>query len=209
MILLASVQSPFAESFGIDPWWFHWVIVPALIFMARIIDVSINTIRVLFVMSGRKGLAPIMGFFESLIWLIAISQIMSNVGNVVSYLAYAGGFATGVYLGMTIEEKLAYGNVIIRLIATDDLIDLETIIKDAGYRLTIVDARGARGAVKLIFTVMKRTEAKGFLAMLNEKHPNAFYTLENVRYVTDFDDNLSDLDEGAPMQRFIRSLKRK
>jgi hypothetical protein len=101
----------FYHTFGLSPALFNWLILPLLIFLARISDVTLSTIRIVFVMSGRRNLAPVLGFFESLIWLIAISQIIKNISSPLSYVAYAGGFATGTYVGMFIEEKLALGKV--------------------------------------------------------------------------------------------------
>ena len=88
---------------------FTYVILPLLIFLARIADVSIGTIRIVMVAKGQKMIAPILGFFEVLIWLLAISKIMQNLDNWVCYVAYGAGFATGNYIGMIIEEKLAMG----------------------------------------------------------------------------------------------------
>ena len=84
----------------LDSELFKWVLLPILIFLARVTDVSINTVRVIFMLNGRRYLSTVLGFFESLIWLMAISQILQNVDNPVSYLAYSGGFATGVLVGM-------------------------------------------------------------------------------------------------------------
>ena len=106
----------FYEHFGISPELLNYAILPLLIFLARIGDVSIATIRIIFVMSGKKVIAPILGFFESLIWLLANGQIFNNIDNVWSYIAYASGYATGTFVGMYIEEKLAIGRVVVRII---------------------------------------------------------------------------------------------
>ena len=84
---------------------FSYVLMPLLIFLARICDVSIGTLRIIFVSKGKKNIAPILGFFEVLIWITAISKIMQNLDNYINYIAYAAGFATGNLIGMIIEEK--------------------------------------------------------------------------------------------------------
>ena len=99
---------------------FNWVILPALIFVSRIFDVSFGTLRIIFVSRGKRSIAPFLGFFEVLIWLLAISQIMQNLNNFACYIAYAGGFAMGNYIGMRIEEKLAMGTMIIRVFLVGD-----------------------------------------------------------------------------------------
>ena len=90
-----------------------------LIFLARICDVSIGTMRIIFVSKGKRNIAPILGFFEVLIWITAISKIMENLDNYVNFIAYAAGFATGNFVGMIIEEKLAMGILMIRVFAND------------------------------------------------------------------------------------------
>jgi len=99
---------------------FAWVILPILIFLARVCDVSIGTIRIIFVSKGIKYLATFLGFFEILIWLMAISQIMQNLTNVYYYLFYAGGFSTGIFVGILIDEKLSIGTVSVRIITRTD-----------------------------------------------------------------------------------------
>jgi len=185
---------------GIDPEIFRLVIVPILIFCARICDVSINTIRVILMMSGKRKIAPIIGFFESLIWLIAISQILKNVGSVATYIAYAGGFSMGIFVGMLIEERLAFGKVILRVITQSHQQELINTIKNNGFGITVVDAQGARGKVNLIFTVVDRKELKGLISLIQEVNPKAFYTIENVRHASDPISEF-DLEEGnAPSE---------
>jgi uncharacterized protein YebE (UPF0316 family) len=81
---------------------YTWIVLPLLIFLARVVDVSMGTIRVIFVSRGLKYLAPVVGFFEVLIWLLAIGQIMKNLSSPLCYVAYAGGFAAGNYIGIVI-----------------------------------------------------------------------------------------------------------
>jgi uncharacterized protein YebE (UPF0316 family) len=201
------MNSPLGDTLGISPEIFHWLVVPLLIFLARICDVSINTVRVMFVMSGKRKLAPFIGFFESLIWLIAISQILKNMDSWVTYVAYAGGFATGIYVGMRIEERLAVGKVILRIITTSHQAELINIIKNNGFGITIVDAHGARGDVNLIFTVIERKDINRLVQMIQDVNPKAFYTIENVRHASDplsmdFADDEAQMTQGGWMTRF-------
>ena len=189
------VESPVANFLGIDPEIFNYFIVPLLIFCARVCDVSINTLRVILMMNGKRKIAPLIGFFESLIWLIAISQILKNVGSVSTYIAYAGGFSMGIFVGMLIEEKLAFGKVILRVITQSHQQELINAIKNNGFGITVVDAQGARGKVNLIFTVVDRKELKELIALIQTINPKAFYTIENVRHATDSAAEF-DIDEG-------------
>lgn len=159
-----------------------WVVIPLLIFFARILDVSIGTLRIVFIARGAKKIAPILGFFEVLIWLIAMTQIMKNINNVAGYLAWASGFAVGNYVGLLIEEKLAMGNLVVRIITAKAANKLVEQLRLNGFGVTSIDAKGSQGDVSVIFTVVKRKNLNNVLECINEYNPNAFYTIENVKY---------------------------
>lgn len=180
----------FYETFGVSENMLNYVIIPLLIFIARIGDVSISTIRIIFVMSGKRNIAPILGFFEALIWLLAIGQIITNIDNFLSYIAYAGGFATGTFVGMYLEEKLAIGRVVLRLITKEPIHEFLTFLKDNDYRYSILDAQGKTGKVNVVFLVVKREHLKHLTEGINEFHPSAFYTIEGVKTVKE--SNISD-----------------
>src|SRR5690606_10681566 len=137
-------------------------------------DVSISTIRIIFVMSGKRNVAPFLGFFEALIWLLAIGQIISNIDNVFSYIAYASGFAVGTYVGMYMEEKLAIGRVVLRLITKEQVHEFLTYLRANDYRYSILDAQGKKGKVNVVFLVLKREKLNDLTTAINEYHPNAF-----------------------------------
>lgn len=164
---------------------FAWVILPVLIFLARIVDVSIGTIRLIFVSKGLKNIAPLLGFFEVVIWLLAVSQIMKHLDNVICYIAYGGGFAMGNFVGMYIEEKLSIGSVIVRVIPKSDTTELIKQLKSQDFGLTIVDAEGAHQKVKIIFSVIGRENVHRFISIINEYNPHAFYTIEEVKSVNE------------------------
>jgi uncharacterized protein YebE (UPF0316 family) len=163
---------------------FTWIILPALIFTARIFDVTLGTIRIVFVSRGKKFLAPVFGFFEVLIWLLAIGQIMKNLTNVFCYLAYAGGFATGNFVGLYLEEKLAMGILVIRVITGRDASEMIEYLREQGYGVTNVDAQGVSGKVNLIFMIIKRRQFRKVVEVIQRFHPQAFYSVEDVRHVS-------------------------
>ena len=162
---------------------FIWVVIPLLIILARIIDVTLDTMRIIYISRGMKYLAPLFGFFEILIWLLAISQIMRNLDNPVYYLAYAVGFATGNLVGIFVEERLAVGRVVLRIITQKDTTELVAHLRSRGYGLTTVDAEGSTGPVKLIFTVIDRNNIKSVVQSIQNYNPRAFYSIEDVRLV--------------------------
>lgn len=168
------------ESLGISEEIFSYVVLPLLIFLARIFDVSINTIRIIYVLGGRRLTATVLGFFESFVWLMAIRQIFEHLDNWVSYIAYPAGFATGILVGMIIEERIAYGKVIVRIITRKDIQALRDFLIGAGYRFTVVPGSGAEGPESVVFTVLERQQLEKLLVNLKEILPTAFYTVEKV-----------------------------
>ena len=164
-----------------DFWGF--IVLPLLIFLARICDVTIGTIRIIFVSKGQKTLAPLLGFFEVLIWIIAMGEIMQNLDRWYYYLFYAGGFATGNYFGILLEEKLAMGFVSLRLITKRPADELIAILKDQGYGLTYMPAKGSTGDVHILFVTVKRSELPSLTEVINKHNPKAFYTIEDMKAV--------------------------
>ena len=167
---------------------FKWVLLPVLIFLARVADVSINTVRVIFMLNGRRLLSTTLGFFESLIWLMAISQILQNVTNPISYLAYSGGFAAGIYVGMLIEERLAIGNVIVRIISQRDTKEMITNLRQLGLRTTVLNAEDNNGPVSVIFLISKRQGLKKVTDIVQQTNPMALFTVEGVKSVHEITD---------------------
>ncbi|MBC5992342.1 DUF2179 domain-containing protein [Pontibacter cellulosilyticus] len=172
---------------GIDPTIVEWVIIPVLIFLARICDVTLGTLRIVFISKGDKIIAPILGFLEVLIWLIAITQVMENLNNFASYLAWAAGFATGNFLGLRVEQKLALGQMVVRVITVEPADKLIDRLKGHGYRLTCIDARGTRGKVNLLFLIVKRKKLDKVIDIIRDYNPQAFYSVEDVRSVSEFE----------------------
>ncbi|MCF8230334.1 MAG: DUF2179 domain-containing protein [Bacteroidales bacterium] len=171
------------EIFNTDSEIFAWVILPLLIFLSRIADQSIGTIRLIFLSKGYKFYAPLLGFFEVIIWLLAVTQIIKHVDNVISYLSYGAGFAAGNYIGMVLEEKLSIGKVIIRIIPKTDTSQLLEYMKAQHLGVTKVDATGSMGKVKIIFSVINRKDLKHLIPAINQHNPHAFYSIEDVRSV--------------------------
>jgi len=164
---------------------FTWVVLPLLIFLARISDQTIGTLRLIFLSKGQKKLAPFLGFFEVIIWLIAVSQIMKHLDNVFCYIAYGGGFAMGNYIGMVVEEKLSIGNVLIRIIPRKDTSELIAYLRENNHGVTSVEAEGAKGKVNIVFTIIQRKDLEHVVSIINHFNPNAFYTIEEVKAINE------------------------
>lgn len=168
------------EALMTSSWWFSWLVLPFLIFIARLSDVTLGTIRLIFVSRRMKVLAPVVGFFEVLIWLIAIGQILQHLANPLCYIAYAGGFAAGNYIGILLTEKMSLGMVVIRIITEKDASPLVEKMRSRQFGVTVVDGRGAQGKVQVIFTVVKRSHIEEVEQLIHQFNPKAFYSIDEI-----------------------------
>jgi uncharacterized protein YebE (UPF0316 family) len=175
------MESFFTDTLGFSSDLFSFLILPLLIFLARICDVSINTIRIIYMLGGRRLTATLLGFFEAFIWLLVIREIFKHLDNWLCYVAYPAGFACGIFVGMIIEEKIAYGKVIVRIITRKDVTQLIQYLNTQHFRFTKVNAEGPDGNETLVFTVLERERLDDLLNKLKELIPTAFYTIEKVK----------------------------
>jgi uncharacterized protein YebE (UPF0316 family) len=161
--------------------WYAWVILPFIVFFARVTDVTLGTMRIIFTSRGKRNIAPLLGFVEVFIWIVVVAQIVNNVHSITAYIGYAAGFATGTFVGMKIEERLALGTLILRIILAQGGDVLAQRLRDSGYGVTIVNGEGATGAVKLLYTIIKRKDLGKVAGIIHSTHPNAFISIEEVR----------------------------
>ncbi len=166
-----------------NPEFFQWVILPLLIFCARVMDMSLDTLRIMLLSSGRKFIPPLLGFFQVLIWLFAIRQVFLNLSNWACFLGYAGGFAMGTYVGMILEEKLAIGIQVIKIITRADASELTHFLMKEGYGVTSTDGQGVTGKVNILHTIVNRSDIPVVLDIIQRFNPQAFYTIEDIRAV--------------------------
>lgn len=165
----------------LDSELFRWVIMPLLIFIARMCDVTLGTLRNVFISKGLRHVVPVIGFFEVLIWLISIRQIMQHLDNVMCYISFAGGFSMGTYVGLKIEARLALGVQVIRIITNQDSQQLILALQKENIGITVIDGQGAKGPVKIIFTLANRKDIAIIRELINRYNPTAFYSIEDVR----------------------------
>ncbi len=161
--------------------WYSWVILPLIVFCARVTDVSLGTLRIIFTSRGKRNIAPLLGFVEVFIWIVVVSQVVKNVHSFPAYFGYAAGFAVGTYVGMRIEERLAIGTLMIRIILSHEAMVLAQRLRSAGYGVTVADGSGASGEVKILFTIIPRKNLERVIETIKGVCPNAFYTIEELR----------------------------
>ena len=156
-------------------------LLPLMIFFGRIIDVSLGTLRIIFVSKGEKYKAPIIGFFEVLIWIVIISEIFSRANDMLAYISYAGGYAAGNFVGILIEQRIAFGIILCRIYTRKNGIDLVTIFNKNNYGATLLQGTGSVDKIEIIETVIERKEMKIIEKLVTEFDPDVFYVVEDVR----------------------------
>ncbi len=163
---------------------FTMIFLPLMIFFLRIVDVSLGTIRIIFVSKGYKNLAPVIGFFEILIWIFVVSRVLGSLDSWISFVAYAGGFAAGNFVGMRLEERLAIGFELVRVITKREAHELISKLKSKGYGITSVKATGMDGEVAVLYVIIRRKRLAEVLEYIRDYNPNALYTVEDIRKVS-------------------------
>ncbi|MFO8029371.1 MAG: DUF2179 domain-containing protein [Cyclonatronaceae bacterium] len=171
------------ESLTFEFDWFNYIVLPLMIFAARVVDVTLGTLRIIFVSRSMKVLAPMIGFFEALIWLFAVGQIFQSLTNIGLYFAYAAGFSAGNYIGIYLEGKIAMGLLCVRTITTEDATELIEYLKENDFGVTSISASGVSGQVRLILSIIKRKDLSRMIQIVKDKTPRAFISIEDVRSV--------------------------
>ncbi len=152
-----------------------------LIFILRVSDMSLDTLRLLFVMRGKKKISWVLGFVQSAIFLLAIGKVLTQVNNPLNLIGYAAGFATGNVVGMIIEEKIAIGHILISIISPRRGSAIVTHLRQNGYAVTELSGRGKDGMVSIIYCSVLRKQVDAIHQLINEIDPEAFITAEDVR----------------------------
>ncbi|MDR2503443.1 MAG: DUF5698 domain-containing protein [Deltaproteobacteria bacterium] len=159
---------------------YPWAL-PLVIFMGRICDVSLGTLRIVFVSKGEKRLAPLIGFVEVFIWVVIIAQILSRANSLPSYLAYAAGYAAGTFIGLHLEARIGLGFVSIRVFTLKDGPELVKHLHSGGFGSTLVHGAGSSTEIDIVESVVSRKDAPKAEALIKKFDQNAFYLVEDVR----------------------------
>lgn len=163
---------------------FNWVLLPLIIFFSRTCDVTLATLRNILIARNVKKIVPLIGFCEVLIWLVAVTTIIKNLNNFLCYIAFAGGYAMGIFVGIKIDARLALGMQIMRIITNNDnTSSIMHALNEANLGVTQIDAQGSKGPVKVLLTVLKRKDVARVAELIQQHSPNAFYSIEDIRTV--------------------------
>lgn len=155
----------------------------AFVFGLRVIDVTLGTVRLVLTVRGQRLAAGVIGFFEVTIFLVAISQVLAQIGNWVNIVAYAGGFATGTVVGITLEERLALGTAVVRVVSARKGREVGQALRGAGYGVTELAGVGGRRRVRIANIVAQRREVPRIIRTAEEIDHEAFITVEGARAV--------------------------
>jgi uncharacterized protein YebE (UPF0316 family) len=154
-----------------------------IIFALRVSDMSLDTLRMLFVMRGKKSVAWGLGFFQSMIFVVAITSVLANMNNPLNVIGYAAGFATGNVVGMAIEERLAIGHILLSIVSSRRGTAVADKLRAEGYAVTEIPARGKDGMVTLLNCNVLRRNVDKVRQMVNSVDGEAFITADDVRPV--------------------------
>jgi uncharacterized protein YebE (UPF0316 family) len=151
------------------------------IFCLRIGDMSMDTIRVLFVVRGRKSLAWILGFVQSIIYLVAISSVLTHLSNPLNIVGYAAGFATGNVIGMLVDDRMAIGHLQFTIISSNLGNSIAEKLRESGFGVTEISGRGRDGTVTMLHCGVMRKDKERVEAVAREADPGAFVSAEEMR----------------------------
>lgn len=164
------------EIFEIYPW-----LLPVVIFFGRICDVTLGTLRIIFVSKGERKKAPIVGFFEVLIWVFIISQVFTHANSPIAFLAYAAGYACGNFIGICVENKIAFGYVLMRIYTKKDGLQLAKLLNKNNFGSTYIKGKGAFSEVGIIESVIRRKMQQTVTTIIEDFDSDVFYLIEDIR----------------------------
>lgn len=156
---------------------------PLVIFLLRIVDVSMATLRMLLAVRGVKYVAPVIGFFEVLVWIIAVGSAIQHLDSPLHLMGYAAGFASGTLVGMWIEEKMAFGMATVRIVSKHGGVELAEALRDCGFGVTEFAGQGREGRVEVVYAALRRRELPQVFREVNTWDPDAFVTVEEPRAI--------------------------
>jgi uncharacterized protein YebE (UPF0316 family) len=154
-----------------------------LIFLARIVDVSCDTMRVLFTVRGKRSIAGVLGFFQALIWIFAVGTAIRHLDSIVHVLAYAAGYSVGTMAGITIERFVAYGVAQVRIVTRASGHALAEQLRELGFGVTQSVGEGRAGQVEILHTIVQRSQVDDVLGVVDVHDPLAMVTVEEPRAV--------------------------
>jgi len=165
-----------------DPVLISWVILPTVILIARIVETSLKTLRLVYVAKGLKYLASAIGMGEVAVWLLSTGLVITNLTNVLGILAYIVGYAIGTVVGMDVEDRLKFGHVIVRIITRSNTDEMMRELREKGFGITRIEGQGSFGSmVSILLVLVPRHGMDDLVDTLNTSYPEAIFSIEDIR----------------------------
>ena len=152
----------------------------ALIVVARVSDITLDTVRTVFIVQGRRTWAAVLGFFEALIFILAVSKVLQHCDHPAYPLAYALGFAGGTYLGITIEQWLGFGEQSVAIFTRHADV-LASALRSSGFRVTKLDGEGRDGPIEVLYVHLPRKQTERLAALVRQHDPLSYYVVQDIR----------------------------
>jgi uncharacterized protein YebE (UPF0316 family) len=181
---------------------------PLAIFGLRIVDVSCDTMRVIFTIRGKRGIAAMLGFVQALVWIFAVGNAVKHLDSVLHVLGYAGGYATGTFIGITIEQSIAYGVALVRVISRHGGVEIAEALRARGFGVTEHAGFGRDGRVEIINSVVRRSQLPAVLKIVDQWDPAAFVTVEEPKVLRGGSMATREWNLAGPIVQWIRSRQR-
>jgi len=155
-----------------------------LIFCLRIVDVSCDTMRVIFAIRGKRGIAAMLGFIQALVWIFAVANAVKHLDSILHVIGYAGGYATGTFVGVSLEQMIAYGVATVRIVTKNAGSDIAEALRKRGYGVTEYPGLGRDGNVEIVHSVVQRSDLPDVLNIVNGRDQDAFVTVEEPKVLS-------------------------
>lgn len=179
-----------------------------VIFCLRIVDVSCDTMRVIFAIRGKRNIAAVLGFVQAMIWIVAVGNAVKHLDSILHVLGYAGGYAMGTYVGVTLEQTIAYGVATVRIVSKAAGVEIAEALREAGHGVTEFGGFGRSGSVEIINTVVQRRHIEDVLKTVTSHDKDAFVTVEEPKILRGGLIAAHDWRFGGPLTRWMKGRDR-
>ena len=179
-----------------------------VIFCLRIIDVSCDTMRVIFAIRGKRMIAAVLGFIQALVWIFAVGNAVKHLDSVLHVLGYSGGYAMGTYVGVSLEQMIAYGVATLRVVSRKRGVEIAEALRAAGHGVTEFPGFGRDGAVEILNSVVQRSHIDEVVTLISEVDPEAFVTVEEPKVLRGGMIATRDWRIPTPLTRWMKGRQR-
>ena len=178
------------------------------IFLLRIVDVSCDTMRVIFAIRGKRAIAAALGFVQALVWIFAVGNAVKHLDSILHVLGYAGGYAMGTFVGVSLEQAIAYGVATVRIVSRTAGVEIANALRDSGHGVTVFPGVGRDGAVEILNSVVQRGHLDEVLNIITDKDKEAFVTVEEPKVLRGGSLATREWRMGGPLVRWMKGRQR-